>query len=342
VIATFSARSSAILRDLPTNLTIPGQQAEFLLSFCLDKRWPFPPEKSLLEVLLTALVNGGWTSLAPLRDRVRLGETADPNPDPVKALWVRDTMPFFSRDKMRPIVKTLLGADAQPIMKIVGPEKSGKSYTRELIDHVCAATRRDVRVVTAEVAKGAGPSYAVEFLAETLVTPTIRDVSLRPARTASSYPAALCRWVLNAAIQSPGRWIYVLDGFDQIDLQEETRQLVQALAQQIGGVGEFRKRMRLILIDYEANLPSVHLGALLKDHVPAPSTVTSNDIAACLAVHYDDLAMRGRSKGVLGSNGLTQAAQALLTEASTNGSPSLQALNDMLTQLRLDDLGLGA
>ena len=341
VTATFSARSSAMLRDLPTNLTKPDQQAEFVLSFCLDRRWPPPPEKSLLEVLLAALVTGGRTALAPLRDRVRLGEAADPNPDPVKALWVRDTMPFFSRDRLRPIVKALLAADAQPIMKIIGPEKSGKSYTQELIDHVCAVTRRDVRVVSAEVAKGAGPSYTVKDLAQTLVTPTIRDVSLLPPPTASSYPAELCRWVLNAAIQSPGRWIYVLDGFDQPDLQEGTRQLVQALAQQIGGPGEFRKRMRLVLIDYEARLPNVHLGALLKDQVPSPCTVTSDDIAACLAMHYADLAKRGRSKGTPGSNDLTQTAQALLTDASTSGSPSLQVLNDMLTQLRLDDLGLG-
>jgi hypothetical protein len=337
--ATFAPRDVNILRDLPTNLTKSDEQATFILSACLDSRWPPPPELSLLELLLTALVTTGDTALVPLRDRVRLGESADPNPDPVKTLWVRETMPFFSRDKLRPTVKVLLTADAQPILRIIGPsEKSGKTYTGELIDHASAVTRRDVHVVIAEVAKGAGPSYGPEDLADTLVTPTTRDVNTRPKRTASSYPAALCRWILNAAIQSPGRWIYVLDGFNQTNLQEETRQLVEALAQQIAGPGEFRKRMRLVLIDYEAKLPSVHLGTLLDDHVPAPATLTANDIAVCLAEHYDDLARRGRPKGSLDANALAQTAQALLVDASTNGSPSLQILNDMLTQLRLDDL----
>jgi hypothetical protein len=247
-------------------------------------------------------------------------------------------MPFFSRCKLRPAVKTLLAANAQPILRIIGPERSGRTYTSELIDHVCAMTRLDVHVIPVIVAKGAGPSYTVEDLADTLVAPTTRDVSSRPARSSSNYPATLCRWALNAAIQLPGRWIYVLDGFNQPDLQDETRQLVQSLAQQIAGPGEFRKRMRLVLIDYDVKLPNVQLGALLDEQVPPPAALKPAEVAACLAAHYADLDRRGRSKGAVNHDELTATATALIAEASAEGALSLQTLNEILTTLRVADL----
>ena len=233
----------------------------------------------------------------PLRDRVALGDNYDPNPDPFLSLWLRDTMPFFSRSQLRPIVKALIANNSQPILRVIGPEASGKTYTRELIDHVCTSTRSDVHVVLAEVAKGAGPSYPVEELADTLVTPTVRDVATRPPRTASNYPASLCRWILNAAVQSPGRWIYVLDGFNQRDLQSETRQLVETLAQQIANPGDYRKRMRLVLVDFDTPLPSVQVGAAMNESVPPASTLTPHALADCLDAHYRDLANSRASEG---------------------------------------------
>lgn len=339
VTSTFTPRDTPILRELPINLTKADDQATFILSYCLERRWPPPPGKALLDVLLATLVNAGNAALVPLRDRVARGEMFDPNPDPAKTLWVRETMPFFSRDMLRPIVKALLANDAQPILKIVGPEGSGKTYTRELIDHVCANTRTDVHVVSAEVAKGAGPSYSVEELADTLVTPTTRDLNTRPQRATSNYPASLSRWILNAAVQSPGRWIYVLDGFNQANLQEETRQLIETLAQQIANPGDYRKRMRLVLVDYDSRLPSVQAGALMSENVPPATALSPKALADCLAAHYNDLTARGRPKGNISGRDLEITAAALIKGATTNGSLNLGQLNETLTMLRMDDLG---
>jgi len=334
----FGARAQAILIAMPPAeaLNSLDQHAAFLLGQCLDARWPLPPTPSLMDVLLTALVEGGGPpALAPIRDRVRLGEHADPNPDPVKTLWVNDTMPFFSRSMLRPVVKAFLNKDVQPILRIIGAEDAGKSYTRWLIDHV-TKLRSDQRVLFAEVPQDTGPSYTIDELVDQLLV-TLPHPNL-PPRANSNYAAAVARWIVNTIlIQAPGRSILVLDGFNQKDLLEETREVVRILAQQIAGVGDVRRRLRLVLIDYEATIPNVHIGAIAKDTVPAAATLTVADVEACLAAHYQELTDLGQLPAPVAATVLNQTATGLIAEASANGALNLQALNDMLTQLRLDD-----
>ena len=139
-------------------------------------------------------------------------------------------------------------------------------------------------------------------------------------------------------INAPGRSILVLDGFNQEDLLEETREVVRNLAQQVAGVGDVKRRLRLVLVDYDSAIPNVHLGLVAKDSVPEAATVTLADVEACLAAHYQDLTDRGLLLAPVAANVLNQTASGFLTDARVNGALNLQALNDMLTQLRLDDL----
>jgi len=344
ITATFGTRAQALLLAMPPagSLTTLDQHAAFVLGQCLDARWPPPPALSLMEVMLTALIAGGDASLVPLRDRVHLGEASDPNPDPVKTLWVNDTMPFFSRALLRPVVKAFLDKDAQPILRIIGAEdpnknsKSGKSYSRFLIDHV-TRLRSDQRVLFAEVPEKTGPSYAIEELIDQLLV-TLPHPNV-PPRANSNYAAAVARWIVNTVlINAPGRSILVLDGFNQTDLLEETREVVRLLAQQIAGVGDVRKRLRLVLIDYDAAIPNVPLGAFTKDSVPDVATVTVADVEACLAAHYKDMTDRQQLPAPPAATVLSQTATGFVADAKANGALNLQALNDMLTQLRLDDL----
>lgn len=336
--STFTPRHQEILRYLPNTLTTPVLQATYVLSWCLNSRWPPPPTPALLDTLLQTLVKADAPTLVPLQARVSQGPDHDPNRQVGNALWVRETMPFFSRAKLRPVIMQLLESDAQPILRIVGPPKSGKSYTRELIEHVCAESRPDIQVVLAEIPEGTGPSYRAKDLADTLVTPTIRNVSDVPADDHSSdYPATLCRFVLNAAINSPGRWIYVLDGFNQPHIKKQTRELVQAFAASIAGTGTFRKRMRLVLVDYPTSLPRVQLGTVLDDTVPEVAELTVAEVEACLLAHYDDIQFRfGRPKPL--PNVLQTVAHGLLAKAVQKPEP-LNELNVNLTFLRLADLG---
>jgi hypothetical protein len=326
-----------LLRLLPTDLGTADAQAMFVISYCLDSQWDKTP--SLLERLLATLIVAGVATdaLMPLHERVH--NRIDPNPDPAMALWVGAEMPFFGRASLRPLVKSLLAADARPILQIVGPaidgEECGKTYTRWLLEYACNL-RNDVHSVFVSLPKGYGPSYAVEFLAEALVAPTSRDVASRPQRSQSDYPATLCRWVLNAAILTPGKWIYILDGFSQQDLQAETRALIDTLAFEITG-GVYRKRMRLVLIDHSRAIAQVQRAQILRDDVPAATAVAEDEIKACLRAHYADLSRRGRPT-IPDEASLTTIAQALLGTAPAGPAKRLDVLNSTLSKLREEDL----
>jgi hypothetical protein len=322
-----------LLQDLPNTYNLPQPQAVYVVGRCLDGRWSRMP--SLMERLLEDLIARGH-SFVPQRDRVRAKK--DPNPDPFKTLWLSANMPFFSRKDLRDVLNTLLTTDAQPILRIVAhpqcQEPCGKSYTVELLEFIRDHTRHDLRLASVIIPKGLAPSYAVEDVAEALVTPTTRDVASRPARSTSSYSAALSRWVLSAAMGSPGKWVFVLDGFDQQDLPVETRELVHALATQIAG-GEYRKRMRLLLVDHQSPLPSIHSAKILKEEVPPPVDVGVDDLVACLVEHYADLTRRGFPHNA-DPQVLRTVATELVGQAPVGGR--LEYFNSNLTRLRNADL----
>jgi hypothetical protein len=327
------------LKQLPSDFVTTDAQAASLLGYCLDSDWVSRP--SLLERVLAALITAGIevAALTPIRTRVASG--VNPNPDPAKALWLDAEMPFFGRDSLRPLITSLLSGYATPILQIVGPqvdgEECGKTYSRWLLEYACNL-RQDVNPIFVGLAKGLGPSYPVESLAEALVAPTGRDITLRPPRTQSDYPTALGKWVLNAAMLTPGKWIYILDGFSQKDLQAETRALVDALALDISG-GVYRRRLRLVLIDYPDAPSQVQQAHILQDVVPAAKAVAEDEIKACLRAHYADLARRGGGAAPDDAS-LRVVAEGLLGTAPPGPAKRLKQLNITLSKLRQEDLRL--
>jgi hypothetical protein len=197
--------------------------------------------------------------------------------------------------------------------------------------------RDDFNLIVEEVPAGTAASYPVEALADALVGPTETKVSERPLRATSSYPAALSVWILNAAINSSGIWIYLLDGFSDPDLPLETQQLVQQLAWRISNNLVYRRRVRLVLVDYPASLPSVYSARELLDDVPSATQVSPDDLATCLASHYADLATRAQLPEP-GLSDLRTVASTLIAGAPVDSSKRLEQLNDKLRLLREDDL----
>jgi hypothetical protein len=329
----FTGNDTELLRDLPMNLVIALQQAQFIVNYCLGSRWSKNP--SMLEQLLDKLVNNYSYRFVVQLDRVRA--KTDPNPDPVVALWLASHMPFFSRKLLRPVLMCLVSSDTQPILRVVGPQadgdECGKSYTAELIQHIRDA-RTDLRIAPARIEKGLGPSVTAEEVAMALVAPTGKELKL-PERSSSSYAKILCFWILNQSMSTPDRWIYVLDGFDQPDVQNETKELVNALARELTG-GEYRKRIRMVLVAYSSPLLGVPEVKILKEEVPPATAVTTVEIADCLAAHYADLVTRGQAP--VPRSVVDTVAQQLVQGAPAGPAMRLWHLNDKLTKLRQDDL----
>src|SRR6478672_4624120 len=113
----------AVLKHIPNSVTLPDEQATLLVDLCIAEGWSHLPT-SLLERVLDRLVAGGRGNLVAILTQVQTG--VDPNPDPTKALWVTAELPFFSRANLRPLVAKLITANAQPILRIVGPATQGE------------------------------------------------------------------------------------------------------------------------------------------------------------------------------------------------------------------------
>jgi hypothetical protein len=313
-----------ILASLPTDLNTVADQSSWLLYYCLWSEWEFDP--SLMEYLLARLIAKGRVSHVAARDRIHRKEY--PPDDVFDHKWIHDEMPFFDRRGLRLQLRSVLSRSGQPIVRINGPDGSGKSYTHEFLDYLAGGHRQNLHVVYKELPLGLGPSLTAQDLAESLVAPMPIQGNNTPDRTGSSYPAILCRWVLRSAMQSSGVWVFVLDGFDQKDVSDETRLLIQSLAQEISA-GEYRKRLRLFLINYKSEIPRI-LGPKIAEDVAGPPS--EDDILDCLAAHYRERPPTGNL--TVDVNELRAAARRIIGEAPPSGRPQLVSLFDQLTALR--------
>ena len=332
----FAPDHSPILQELPTNLTRIADQALWLLDYCRMSRWSRNP--SLMERLLDRLVSqGGKGGLAPLRNRVRNG--VDPNPNLFQSQWILANQPFFDRAGVRAKAQQLVEKAARPILRVNGPKGSGKSYSSELLAYVAEEGPGHLHVSTATLEDGNGPSFTATELAETLVLSMTPDEQI-PERSTSSYPAALCRWIIRCALRRVGVWVLVLDGFGQKDVQPEVRQLVQNLATQILAP-EIAKRVRLVLIDYEYD-DDGHTNnwraKMLEDKLPNPAALTHADLMTCLAAHNLRVQSQGKPWNAIEPADVPTLATALLFRASSDSSKRLRGIyNELLAIAQLGD-----
>ncbi len=325
---TFSPNHKPLLLELPTDMNAPADQALLIVNQCLVSGWSLVP--SLLELLLIRLVDRageGW--LAPIRDRVH--DKIDPNVALFSTCWVVANQPFFDRSEIRKAAKNLLANNQRPILRVNGPDKSGKSYTAEYLSYVLQKARPDVYVAVAKLPKGSGPSYEVTELAEQLTLP-MPENGPTPARTTASYSTALCRWIIKTAGKKPGMWVLILDGFGQKLVRSEVTELVQKLAQQILEP-EISKRMRLVLLDYDlplGDLESTWKAKTVDDAAPDPSSIKSEHLVECLNAHNERMRREGRVNKVIAPGEIARLADDLLARAPADKTLRLKALYDEL------------
>jgi hypothetical protein len=325
----FLAPDRAELGSLPLNLNTVVDQAAWLVDSCLASRWRLNP--SLLELLLIRLViQGGKGGLQPVLTRVRA--QVDPNPNPYMSLWVLSDQPFLDRDSLRTAAKQLIEDVARPILRVNGPKSSGKSYSVELLSYIMQKSRPDIHVVPVQLADGTAPSYGVEELAESLVLSMEKTEPL-PPRSNSSYPAALCRWLIRNASKNPGIWIFVLDGFGQPNLKEEVLEMIYQMAQQIG-IPEFARKMRLVLVDFNQSLKGNWRARTMDDGLVLGG-VTQKHMEDCLIEFNQRMAAIGRTSKMIQPADITTLAAGLLNRCGGPGASHLPRLYEELLALSL-------
>jgi len=152
----FSLPDRKELGEMPLTLIVPTDQATWIVDACMTSKWRRNP--SLMELLLNRLANQpGMPDFSAVLARVKLKE--DPNPDPFQSFWVMANQPFLARPDLRKAAKDLLESVNQPILRVNGPSKSGKSYTTELFNFVMNTDSwPDLHVVPAKLSVGNGPT----------------------------------------------------------------------------------------------------------------------------------------------------------------------------------------
>lgn len=284
----------------------------------------------MLESLLEYLVDiEGLSALDPILVRVR--QRIDP-PSIYDSSWLlSDSRPFFDRHQLRGHVRRLIEEDGWPILRVVraDEESFGRSYTSRFFQHLERRAPVRLRVLTAAISEGAGPSYQVEDLLEELGS-QFSTSELIPERTSSSFPTQAARWLLRQMIRSDGFWLVVLDGFGQRPINEEVQQTVEDLARRIPQ-GQHRQRIRLVLIDYKDGLPDVDPADILDETLRPAATICPADLLPCLKT-WDGLR---RKKGLRGTapDELAKLADEFIREAPATGRVRLVTLNAKLTHL---------
>lgn len=323
----FMAEADVILLDIPAGST-PQAIAESAVSACLRSRWTYDPP--LLERLLGYLVTNALNiRLDEALDRVKRRE--DPNPSVYDAAWILDhSRPFFGRHELRGHARQLVEANGHPILSVSAEEQSfGRSYTGKFCEHLADFPASGVQVANASISRGAGPTYRIDDLLGDLSTHFTKCARL-PDRVSSSYPVASARWLLRQMMDNEGLWLVVLDGFGQRPLNDEVCETVEELAYRVT-LGQHRKRIRLVLLDYPHRLPNVGAADVLEEKLAPAGTISPVDLLPCLEA-WDSLRRRSGLAGVAASD-LPRLAGDLIEQAPAEGKARLETLNARLIDL---------
>jgi hypothetical protein len=136
--------------------------------------------------------------------------------------------------------------------------------------------------------------------------------------------------MLKHIVSRPGRWLIVLDGFGQKGLNQEVRETIEALAVMVPS-GQYRPRVRLVLLDYPHQLPGITPADVLKEVLKSAATVARADLTPCL-VDWDAERRRQGTEG-LAEGELVKLANGMLEQAPRTGKKRLETLNAALSKL---------
>lgn len=321
----FPVGTGPTLTELPYNET-PQAYAAWVVAYCLGQRWPSPPAVSMMETLLAWLVNTKLVGAlaAPLQ---RVKDRIDPNPDPYEAQWLLADLPFFDRDTLRPLVRSFIQMPDRPFLCVKGDDAYGRTYTSEYFDYLREKVP-GLRVVFEDLPAGNAATYTVLDLVRKLTGPMAFQETIPTGNGSSSSGAELCRWFIPIALRQPARWVFVLDGFGQRDIQPPVKEFISCFANGIRK-GEERQRLRLVLLGCDILDPQQLRVTHVESLQPA-CNISQQHLVSCLA----ELNARRQSLGKPPLADLVTLAAGMLAAAPPNGKARLESLNDQLSALR--------
>lgn len=247
----------------------PATLVELALDLCERDAWLHTPP-AMVTFLSSLLGVLAFPNLDAILKRIAF--PPPPPPSPFDAILLDTKRPFLERSATREYLRAWASSPLKRVVVINGGEKRGKTYTTEYVDHLCNYLNLVQHcVVTLPPKQGA--STGAPELARDLVARMGGDVTeMPPANTnRDRWSEELATWVLSVAGKGDMRWWFVLDGFNNRELRDDTGKFIAALATGLG-TGIHRLRHRLLLLDFDRTLLTVapgHIGVDTVGSIPA-------------------------------------------------------------------------
>jgi hypothetical protein len=278
------------LQDLAGEL--PEGAATFLVPAAVDlcvrdayRRTP----PALVHMLRTLLPN-----VDGVRELIlRIQTPAPASPDPFNALILDTKLPFLDRVATREYLRKLVQPNpTQPVVVVAGDRKNGKSYTSEFIDYLSRHIPDTLpcRVVVEETQ---GSSIGPQELARDLVTAVGGDPLQEPPPNTNTnrWAQELANWVVSEARKSQTRCWFILDGFNEKELRDDTSTFIVKLSMGLT-TGLARRFHRLILIDFDRTVLPLQPGMIAADvtaPIPAAAVVAAvSEVVRASAKQLDE------------------------------------------------------
>jgi hypothetical protein len=189
------------------------------------------------------------------------------------------------RIKLGAVLGRMFTEQGPSILVVDGPRRSGRTYTRVLIQRL-AARHGDFHVAVVDPWAVGSLPLDVSSLAGELSLRMGSSWESMPEQTGTSarWVQQLASWVLAQAARTAKRWWVVIDGLDDVEMMgPDTRAFIETLAQQIAI--QPAQRPRLALLAYPHALPASIRRETAFITLPARRSRVSRDfLEVCLSL----------------------------------------------------------
>ena len=210
---------------------------------------------------------------APLSNFLNAFIKAYPEYDPAKGVaqiadylmahTLRGGRCFIDRTDLRGKLGLLRTAESR-VLIVTGDRRTGKTYTRELVNFVCDKTA-SYKAINADLDRSPFDALA---LAEHLGAQLGLDRQTIPKQDQEQktrFTLRLCDWLLSPIVGSANTtYWFIFDGFREQPLLPDTRDLLSELALR---AEMYLKQVRIVLLNYSEDLPIDIVDYVLREEV---------------------------------------------------------------------------
>jgi hypothetical protein len=210
-----------------------------------------------------------------IHQKIKAFVAASAAEDPYSTYLLTGNRVFINRTSLRSSLKHLAEKDDKLVMRVIGQEQTGTSYTNELVMHLSAT--ENFKVAYVNLLDFPTPRDAIRFLALAIKgdanPPEVEgDETDKWIRIAT-------RWLISLAYSTNSNWWFVLDQCNHVQEEIQLMDMINRLAEQIRQNTRTGLTVRLLLLGHQSDLADEMRGRFLDNET---RTLTQSDVRQAL------------------------------------------------------------